>query len=61
MKWYQHCDVENGLTDAIWRVMMGDGLRDAIRRSVDRVRDSLVRACIPVVEGDSAGECCSLS
>ena len=38
--------------------MTGDGLKDAIRRRiVDRLRDSLARACIPVVEEDSAGEC----
>ena len=49
----------DGLTDAIWRLMMGDGLKDAIRRSVDRVRDSLARACIHVVERDSAEECYS--
>ena len=61
MKWYLSCDVGNGFIDAIWRLMMGYGLKDAIRRSVDRVRDSLARACIPVVEEDSAGECCSLS
>ena len=23
MKWYQHCDVGNGLTDAIWRLLVG--------------------------------------
>ena len=61
MKWYLSRDVGNGLIDSIWRLMMGDGLKDAIRRSVDRVRDSLARACISVVEGDSAGEYCSLS
>ena len=61
MKWYSSCEVGNGLTDAIWGLMMGDGLKYAIRRSVDRVRDSLARACIPVVERDSAGECCSSS
>ena len=48
--------IGNGLTDAIWKLLTGDGLKDAIRRSVDRVRDSLARACIPVVEEDSAGE-----
>ena len=33
-----------------------DGLKDAIRMSVDRIRDSLARTCIPVVMKDSAGE-----
>ena len=61
MKWYLSCDVENGLIDAIWRWMTEDGLKDAIRRSFDRIRDSLARARIPVVEEDFAGECCSLS
>ena len=61
MKWYLSCDVGNGLIDAIWRLMMGDGLKDVIRRSVDHIRDSLARACIHVFEEDSAGECCSLS
>ena len=60
MKWYLSCDVGNGLTDAIWRLMMGDELKDVIRRSVGRIRDSLARTCIPVIEEDSAGECCSL-
>ena len=36
-----------------WR---GDGLKDAILRSVYRVGDSLARACISVVEGDLAGK-----
>ena len=61
MKWYLSCDVGNGLTDAIWKLMMEDGLKDAIRRSVDRIRDSLARVCIPVVEEDYAGECWFLS
>ena len=55
--WCPSCDVGNGLIDAIWRLLMGDGLQDATRRSVDRITDSLARACIPVVEEDSAGEC----
>ena len=33
------------------------GLKDAIRRSVDRIRDSFAKARIPVVEEDYAGEC----
>ena len=57
MKWYLSCDVGNGLTDAIWKLMTEDGLKDAIRRSVDRLRDSLARVSIPVVEEDYAGEC----
>ena len=61
MKWHLSCDVENGLIDAIWKLMKEDGLKDAIQKSVDRIRDSLARACIPVVEGDYAGEYCSLS
>ena len=58
---YLSCDVGNGITDAIWKLPMGNGFKDAIRRSFDRIRDSLARACIPVVEEDFAGECCSLS
>ena len=61
MRWYLSCDIGNGLIDAIWRLMTEDGLKDAIRRSVDRLRDSLARARIPVVEEDYAGECWSLS
>ena len=61
MKWYLSCDVENGLIDSIWRLMMDDGLKYAIRRGVDRIRDSFVRTRIPVVEEDFAGECWSLS
>ena len=61
MKLYLSCDIGNGLIDAIWRLMLEDGLKDAIRRSVDCIRDSLMRACIPVVEEDSAGECYSLT
>ena len=61
MKWYLSCGVGNGLKDAIWRLMAGDGLKDSIQRSVDSVRDSLARVCIPVIGGDSAGEYCSLS
>ena len=34
--------------------MTGDGLKYAIRRSVDCLRDSLARASIPVVEEDYA-------
>ena len=37
--------------------MTENGLKDAIRRSVNHIRDSLARVCIPVVEEDSAGEC----
>ena len=33
-----------------------DGLKDAIWRSVDRIRDSLARTCISVIVEDSAGE-----
>ena len=61
MKWYLSCDVGNGLIDAIWRLMLEDGLKDAIRRSVDCIRDSFARARIPVVKEDFAGECWSLS
>ena len=61
MKWYLSCDVGNGLIDAIWRLMSDDGLKYAIRRSVDRLRDSLARTRIPVVEEDYTGECWSLS
>ena len=61
MKWYWSCDVGNGLIDAIRKLMMGDGLKDAIQGSFDRIRDSFARACIPIVEKDSAGECWSLS
>ena len=50
-----------GFIDAIWRLMMGDGLKDGIGRSVDRIRDSLARSCIPVVEENFTGEYCSLS
>ena len=57
MKWYLSCDFGNGLTNAIWKFTAGDGLKDAIERSVNRLRDSLARVCIPVVEEDSAGEC----
>ena len=57
MKWYSSLDVGNGIIDAIWRLMTGDGLKDAIRRRVDRIRDSLERAYIPVVEEDFVGEC----
>ena len=56
MKWYLPCDVGNVLTDAIWKVITEDGLKDAILRSVDRTRDSLARASLPVVEEDYAGE-----
>ena len=56
MMWCPSYDVGNGLTDAIWKLPTGDGLKYAIRRSVDRIRDSLARVCIPVVEEDSAGE-----
>ena len=45
-----------GLQIPFLRLIMGDGLKDAIRRSVDRIRDSLARACIPTVEEDSARE-----
>ena len=38
--------------DCLWE----DGLKDAICRSVDRIRDSLARTCIPVVVEDSVGE-----
>ena len=70
MKWYLSYDVWNGLIDSIWRLMMGDGLIDAIwrlmmedgikyaiRRSVNCIRDSFARACIPVIEKDFTGEC----
>ena len=56
-----YCDIGNGLTDAIWKVMTENGLKDAIRRSVDLIRDSFARACIPVVEEDYIAECRSLS
>ena len=36
MKWYLSCDVGNGLIDAIWRLMMEDGLKYAVRGGVDR-------------------------
>ena len=58
---YRQCDSGNGLTYAIWNLLKGDGLKDAICRSVYRIRDSLARACIPVVEENFAGECLSLS
>ena len=61
MKWYLSCDIGNGIIDAIWKSMMEDGLKDAIQRSVDRIRDSFARTRIPVVEEDFAGECWSLS
>ena len=57
MKWYLSCDVKNGLIDAIWKLMSKNGLKDAIRRSVDRMRYSFARARTPVVEEDYAGEC----
>ena len=57
MKWYLSCDVGNGLIDAIWMSMTEDGLKDAIRRSVDRIRDSFARTRVPVVDEDFAGEC----
>ena len=41
--------------------MSEDGLKDAIRGGVDRIRDSFARARIPVVEEDFTGECWSLS
>ena len=53
--------IGNGLTDAIWKLKFEDGLKDVIRRSVDRIRDSFARTRIPVVEVDFAGECWSLS
>ena len=56
MKWYWSCGIGNGLIDAIWKLMMEDGLKDAIRRSVNRIRNSFVRARTPVVEEDYAGE-----
>ena len=52
MKWCPSYDVGNGIIDAIWKLLTGDGLKDATRRSVDRLRDSLVRARIPVVGED---------
>ena len=52
--------VGNGLINAIWRLMSEDGLKDAIRRSVDCIRDSFARTRTPVVEEDFAGECSSL-
>ena len=61
MKWYPSCDVGNGIIDAIWKLKSEDGLKDAIIRSVDRVRDSFARARIPAVEEDYTGECWSLS
>ena len=36
--------------------MTKDGLKDAIRRSVNRIRDSFARARIPVVEEDFIGD-----
>ena len=50
-------DVGNGLIDAIWRLVSEDGLKDAIRRSVDRIRDSFARTRTPVVEEEYTGEC----
>ena len=61
MMWYLSCDVGNGLTDAIWKLMTEDGIKDAILRSFDRMRDSLARASIPVVEEDCVGECWSMT
>ena len=55
MKWDWSCDIGNGLIDAIWKSMKEDGLKDAIRRSVNRMRDSFARTRIPVVEEDPAG------
>ena len=52
MKWYLSCDIGNGIIDAIWKSITEDGLKDAIRRSVDRIRDSFARTRIPVVEED---------
>ena len=49
------------LIDAIWKSTMEDGLKDAIRRGVDRKRDSFARTRIPVVEANFAGECWSMS
>ena len=43
------------------REFIGDGLKDSIRRSVDRTRDSFARTRILVVEEDFAGECRFLS
>ena len=61
MKWYGPYDFGNGLINAIWKLMTENGLKDSIRRSVDRIRDSFARARIPVVEEDFAGEYRSLS
>ena len=61
MKWYLSCDIGNGLIDAIWKSMTGYGLKDAIRRNFDRIRDSFARTRIPVIEEDFIGECWSLS
>ena len=41
--------------------MLEDGLKDAIIRNVDRIRDSFARARTLVVEEDYTGECWSLS
>ena len=41
--------------------MVEDVLKDAIRRSVDRIRESFARTRIPVVEEDHAGARWSLS
>ena len=61
MKWYLSCNVGNGIIDAIWKSMTGDGLKDAIGRSVDRIRDPFARIRTPVVDEDYVGECWSLS
>ena len=52
VKWYLSCNVGSGLINNIWRLVSDDGLKDAIRKSVDRIRDSFARARIPVVEKD---------
>ena len=46
----------DGLINSIWKSMTEDGLKDAIRRSVDRIRNSFARTRIPVVQEDFAGE-----
>ena len=60
MKWYLSYDVGNGLIDATWMLMLEDGLKDSIRRSVNHIRDSFARARIHVVEEDYAREYWSL-
>ena len=61
MQGYWSRDVGHGIIDAMWKLKSEDGLKYAIRRSVDHIRDSFARARILVVEEDYAGEYWSLS